>query len=183
MKKFIFLLGLMAFLFTACENEADKTLAQIKQLESKVYSVEDIEMQKENAEKLCDAYYKYYTLNKEDTANIKNLFNKAEIESNLNMDQQAVMTLDTILANYKNSKEIPKVMMFKAFIYDSKIKNYQKAQITYENILKYFPNTEYAVSAEASLNLLGKSDEELIKELKRLNKETEEKLKASSAEK
>jgi TolA-binding protein len=121
------------------------------------------------ANKLIDEYQKYFTEYKSDTLNINFLYNKAVTEFSINKFSEAVSTIDTLLFNYSSKHLRAESMMFKAFIYENRLKQYQKAEKTYQNIIRYFPGTEYAKSAEINLNNLGKTDEELLKELKAKN--------------
>lgn len=121
------------------------------------------------ANKLIDEYQKYFTQYKSDTTNINFLYNKAVTEFSINKFSEAVSTIDTLLFNYSSKHLRAESMMFKAFIYENRLKQYQKAEKTYQNIIRYFPGTEYAKSAEVNLNNLGKTDEELLKELKAKN--------------
>jgi len=118
---------------------------------------------------LINKYEAYFKEHKTDTININYLYNKAVTEFSINRFEDAISTIDTMLFNYNSKHLRAESMMFKAFIYENKLKNYHKAEKTYQNIIRYFPGTDFAKNAELSLNNLGKNEEELLKELKQKN--------------
>lgn len=162
---------------TIKDKQAEKVIVQevdsvqlekrekISSLHSEFLSTNDLV----TANKLIDEYQKYFSEYKSDTTNINFLYNKAVTEFSINRFSDAVSTIDTLLFNYSSKHLRAESMMFKAFIYENRLKQYQKAEKTYLNIIRYFPGTEYSKSAEVNLNNLGKTDEELLKELKAKN--------------
>ena len=59
----------------------------------------------------------------------------------------------------------PIALNLKAFTYDETLKEKIKAAQTYSELIQKYPNTKYAKDAEILLQLMNKSDEEIIKML------------------
>jgi TolA-binding protein len=96
----------------------------------------------------------------------KVLNNLASIFSNDLKDlNSAIIQYKRIINEYPNSKECPNSLFTLGFIYNNELKDYNQARIYYEQFLQKFPNHEAATSARFELENLGKSIEDIIKNL------------------
>jgi TolA-binding protein len=83
---------------------------------------------------------------------------------NLLDPNKAIQIFDRILNEYPKFQKIPHCLFLKGFIYENELKNLDKARQIYQEFLMKYPNHEFADDVQISLDNLGKSPEELIKE-------------------
>jgi TolA-binding protein len=88
--------------------------------------------------------------------------------------KQAIEFFERLRSEYPDYPRTADALFLEAFVYDDQVKDYAKAGELYRLFIEKYPNHPFAKDAEASLNMLGKSNEDLIKEF-------EENLKADSA--
>jgi TolA-binding protein len=62
-------------------------------------------------------------------------------------------------------------MFLKAFVYEDQLHDLNKAKKYYEEFLEKYPDSDFADDARISLQNLGKSPEELIKEFEEKQQE------------
>jgi len=77
---------------------------------------------------------------------------------------KAMELADRMLNEFPKSERIPETVFLKAFIYENQLSNLGLALKTYQDFLLRFPEHELADDAEAAINNLGKTPEELIRE-------------------
>lgn len=85
---------------------------------------------------------------------------------------QAQAMLNNCLNKYPQFRNKGAVLFLLAQLYDDSkmLNNEEKAREYYEQIIKEYPKTSYASDAAASIQNLGKTDEQLIQEFLKKNK-------------
>src|ERR1035438_129909 len=92
------------------------------------------------------------------------LFRAGRLASSLTYLMEAVNCYDKAYANYPTSKRAPFCLFMEGFIYENQLHGNEKAKKLYEEFMKKYPDHELAKDVKFSLDHIGKSDEELIKE-------------------
>jgi len=83
--------------------------------------------------------------------------------------QKAIELFDRLMVEYPDYEKVPECLFMKAFIYDNNLQEYDKAKEVYLEFLEKYPDDEFADDARASINNLGKSLEEIIREFEEKN--------------
>ena len=73
---------------------------------------------------------------------------------------------------YPDFKKASYCLFLQAFIYENQLHQLGEADQLYREVIKKFPNDKIAQDAQACINNLGKTDEELIKEFEAKNKKS-----------
>jgi outer membrane protein assembly factor BamD (BamD/ComL family) len=94
------------------------------------------------------------------------LIKTAQIAMAVNNANQAKVVLDRCISNYPKFKNKPAAMFMLAQLYDEQhlLNNEQEAKKIYEALIYEYPKSDWATNAKAAVKLLGKSDEQIIKE-------------------
>jgi len=117
----------------------------------------------EKAKELVNAYTDFAKKYPNDTNSVNFLFKAANI-SMISQPKLSVELFDQVIKDYPTFNKIAYCMFLKAFVYDDKLKNINKAREAYEVFLKKYPTNDFADDAKACLDNLGKTPEQLIHE-------------------
>lgn len=99
------------------------------------------------------------------------LFKAGEISSAIKQSNQAINFFKEVCAKFPEDKKAKHALFLQGFVYETQLKDYAKAKEAYEQVIAKYPNDKMADDAKASIQYLGKSDEELIREFEKKNKE------------
>lgn len=157
-------LYILLIMLAACSGGRQQLLDEIKEKEAIVTkSYEDV-IDKSTAESLRQDYLDFADDYPDDSLAPKFLHKAAELSLAIDMAKDAVSTLDTLISRYPDYKYLPDALFFKGFIQENHLKDMAAAKKTYEDFLKRFPNHELADQVAVTIENLGKSPEELVKE-------------------
>ena len=114
--------------------------------------------------------YAYYCPN--DSLTTVFLIKTAQIATSMNNVPQAKTALDKCITSYPKSKDITVAMFLLARLYDEQayLNNEEEARRLYQEIIDKYPKCAEAESAKGAIRFIGKSDEEMMKEIKKQNK-------------
>lgn len=174
MKKYIVLALFISIIFAACNNPTEQDLAieKIENLEEKVYGDTTMNLNPKDVTDLIVAYTNYVRKYPEDEMLCPNyLFKAGELSMNMNLSTQAISNFSKIQIKYPESDRYPYSIFLQAFIYDTQLKNYERAEEFYQHFINNFPDHELTDDAKASIENLGKSLDEIIKSFEQKNKE------------
>ena len=174
MKKITYLL-LIAILFsasflTSCRKEMKReaALKDLKTVESETLGKSTVDPQL--GRKLLERYEYFANTFPEDSANAINCLIKAgEVANSMQDGRAAEQLLISALQKYPNHEKTPKALFMLAFCYENTLAEQAKAGERYKEFLQKYPNDKLAASAQASLQNLGKTPEELVKEFEAKN--------------
>lgn len=93
----------------------------------------------------------------------------AQVARAIKQVPQAKVVLEKCINDYPQFKDRPAAIFLLAQLYDevTYLNNEQEAKRLYEQILNEYPKSDWAQSAQGALQFLGKSDAEILKELKK----------------
>jgi len=171
MKRITAIFLLIGIMFASCTSSKDKDLAKIKELEKTVLAKTTAPVNVDTAKQLVDAYIKYAKDFPKDTCSVNFLFKAANMSMNIGKGQLSVDLFDQIIKDYPEYSKVSDCMFLKAFVYDNTLKEYKKAKVAYEAFINKYPTHEFADDAQACLDNLGKTPEQLIKEFELKAKE------------
>ncbi len=134
------------------------------------------------ANKVIGAYEAYANAFKEDPKSADYLFKTADAYRSLKKYDEAIAIYDRIEAEHPTHEKMPQCYFLKGFVYENEMGDLPKAKASYEGFLAKYPDHELADDVQFSLNNLGRSPEEIIKEFERKRLENEAKMAVDTAE-
>ncbi len=162
-KVLIFTLMIGVIVMTSC-NSINSKKEQIEKLEKEIASSKMTKIDDIKADLLIKKYDEFAKEYPKDTLAPKYLFRKADLFIALNRGNLAINTLDQLIRDYPNFEKIPECFFLKAFIAENTLHHLSLADKYYKEFLKEFPTHKLAKDAEASIQNLGKTPEQLIAE-------------------
>ena len=105
----------------------------------------------------------YALIKPEDENSAKYLYMGAQIAQNIKMFIKTLELYDWIIVKYPDYSKSANSMFMKAFILDNELKRFDEAREVYNEFLTKYPKSDLADDVTASLEFLGKSDEEILK--------------------
>ena len=84
---------------------------------------------------------------------------------------QAINYFNTVYTKYPNFDKAPYCLFLQGFIYESQLNDTAKARQVYQQVIEKYPNERIAEDAKASIDNMGKTPEELIREFEKKNQE------------
>ena len=145
------------FMFSSCMNGKKSSYDKIKNLEKELMSNVAAPVDTVKAKNLVDAYMDYAQKYPEDSSAVIFLFKAANISMNISKAKLSIELFDRIMKDYPTFVKVADCMFLKAFVYDDKLKDYNKAKVAYQDFLNKYPTHPFAESAKASIQNLGKS--------------------------
>ena len=97
------------------------------------------------------------------------LLKAGQIATSINNLPQAQVCFEKCYMDFPNFKNRGAAMFLLAQLYDevSQLNNEDEARELYGKIINMFPNSEWAAQADAARGLIGKSDEQIVKEFEK----------------
>ncbi len=163
-------------IFGACTSvgggSKDTLTSAIKTAEDAMYGdKQNLEFDSNKAQNLVNAYSDYAAAFPQDTLTANYLFKSAEVLRSLRKFDDAVNIYQQIGKDYPNYEKAPHSLFLLGFSYENDMKRLKDAEQVYKQFLAKYPSHELADDVQFSLNNLGKSPEEIIKEFERRRKE------------
>ncbi len=177
----IIIVATLILIFYSCKNETKKIdiadskeslLNQVDSIEKLLFSYEAGSLaSNQAAAKIVKLYNQLATDFPDDPKAPEYLFKAGEVSMGINMDFDAIGYFQRIERDYPNFNKSPHALFLQAFIWDNKLNDDAKAEFIYKKFLEKYPQHEMAKDAQFSLENLGKSDDELIKEFEQKQKQ------------
>ena len=168
MKNYLFIA--IALFFVACSNKENEKIVKIQELEKTVFNDKTQTYDKEKSKELITLYVEYAKENPKDTLAPKYLFHAGELAMSLSFGNEAIQYFNGVNVDFPNYEKAPTALFLEAFVYETQIFDTQKAGEIYKQFVAKYPKHELADDAQASINNLGKTPEELVKEFEAQNK-------------
>lgn len=144
----------------------DNLNKEIKKREEALNS-DTTNMDKRKAAILMEAYATYAERfpNYEEAAD--RLFKAGELAMGLNHSVEAIKYFDEVYNKFDQYEKRPYALFMKAFVLENQVHQYDQAEEIYKEFIQLYPNHEMADDAQYSIDNMGKSPEELIKQFER----------------
>jgi len=159
----LLLLVLVAFI-ASCGPSRDQDAATIQNAEDTLFSSKEGFIDKTKALELVNLYVNYTDNYPDDSMAVEYLFKGAEFCLNLGEGQRAIALYDRVILEYPDFRKVPECFFLKGYVYENYLGDLENAKAIYIDFIKKYPDNEFADDAAISIQNLGKSPEELIKQ-------------------
>ena len=166
----ILFLLFVSFSLFSCSSSRDQMSGKITKMESGLNTVAKVDSASVSA--LISAYQNFATKYPADSLAPEYLFRAAGLANGFNRGTQAIDLYETIIHTYPGYERIPECYFMEAFAYENVQGNIGKASEYYNKFLDIYPNHQLADDARAALRLLGKTPDEIVGELEKMNADT-----------
>lgn len=185
-KKYFSILMMLAIsgtMLSSCSNKDNKndestgkvTLASGKEkyqhmidsIETKMQATRNMPLDQGTAMFAMRCYDEYASYFPDEAKSPEYLFKAGELANSLQLSQPALTYLSRVMKKYPNYKNAPYALFMQGMIYDDQLKDTANARKIYKEVIAKYPESQLAKDAEASINNLGKSVEELVREFEK----------------
>ncbi|PLW91763.1 MAG: hypothetical protein C0592_14245 [Marinilabiliales bacterium] len=154
----------IAVFVAACSNAKEQLIDDIKAKEQIVSESIGDQFDKSTAESLRQDYLQFANEYPDDSLAPVFMHKASELAINLNMPQEAVSTIDSLIIKFPDYQFLPDAWFFKGFIQETYLNDEAGALKTYETFIEKFPKHEMVPQVQFSIENMGVSEEELIKQ-------------------
>ncbi len=155
---------LLVIFLWGCSPSRDKTIDEIKSLEKRLFSPQVTSFDKKKADSLIGLYENFARRFPDDSLAAGYVFKAASIAMNSGDGNKALVLYDQIIEKYPQYKKAPLCVFFKGFVYENLLNDLPKAKEQYTLFISTYPDNEFVPSAQASIQNLGKTPEQLVME-------------------
>ena len=169
----IIILGLVYLIaFSGCNSISpkEKDLEAIKKLEEQVFSNKISKLDPKLGNELMGLYDDFSSKYVQDSLAPKYLFKAGEVAMSLNLGNKAISYFTKLQQQFPENRKAPHSLFLQAFIFETQMNNLPAAKQKYTEFIDKYPKHELVKDAIASIDLLGKTPEEIIKNFEEKNK-------------
>lgn len=180
-KKYLLLIFSILLIFNSCKNKAKNTEQRNKLFEQikKAKETFDNGLKKgtilyANGRELSTLYDNFITKFPKDTLTPKILYQQGKLYfMYLGNFRLAITYFDMLYEKFPKNKYAPEALFAIATIYGDFLKNNDKAKEYFELVINKYPGSKYAEDSKVLLRNLGKSNEDLLKDILKQKNEKE----------
>ena len=163
----LMLVAVLAFGMLACGGKK-VTEDDLKKAEAALFN-DDMTANPEAAPIAVKTFCNFAKQNPDDPSAPDWLFKALEISVGQKDATKAEEICQLLMDKYPTYEKTPFGMfMMASMVYEDQLKDLDKARTMYERILADYPGSEIAPSAEASLNFMGMSPEEIVRQFEKM---------------
>jgi tetratricopeptide (TPR) repeat protein len=164
MKNFAIIV-LMLSLLPACNPNKSWKRRLIENKDAKLTAVSRTgKMDTTEIKDLVHDYEAYAEAYPDDTAGARFLFKAAEFYRYMRKPDKAIETYRRVYNNYPSFETRPYALFLQGFIFENELGKIDSARAIYKSFLTNYPNDPLSKDVRITLDNLGKSPEQLIKE-------------------
>lgn len=171
--KYNYLVFILLFFALACKQQ--KTPEEVMQFEiakmEENLSQNAMSLNEANGFEMLKKYDLYVQKFPQDTLVPALLFKSGELAMTIKATNKALFYFNKLQNNFPDYKNTPYSVFLQAFLYESQMNDTAKAREYYNLFISKYPNHSLVKDAKASINMLGKDLNEIIKEFEAKNKE------------
>lgn len=160
----VFILSLLVLALASCQPSREKQEKKITAMENRLFSPTSTGFDKASADSLMRLYAEFIEKFPKDSLTPKYLFKAAGIAMNMGEGETAIKYFDKLYTEYPGDPKAPFCLFFKGYVQENVLHDYGLARGSYEMFLKKYPTNEFADDAQAAIENLGKSPEQMVKE-------------------
>ena len=142
----------------------------ITKLEKSLYE-DTVAMDREKATELMEAYAMFASKHADHENSPEYIFKAGELAMGLNQTLNAIKYFSISYGRYPNFEKRPYALFLKAFVLENQAKDLEQATQTYETFIEEFPDHVMVDDAKYSIQNMGKTPEELIREFEAKQKQ------------
>lgn len=163
------ILVLVSILILACSNkpEQKELKGKIDLLEKELNKTAMQGLNPKKATDMLDAYLAFVKNYPEMPECAEYLFKAAEVSSALKKTDEAIGYYEKIGREYPQYKKLPECLFLQGFLYETQLNRIESARQKYTEFIKKYPNHTLAKDAQASIDNLGKTPDQIIKEFEK----------------
>lgn len=150
-------------LITSCTSEQQKLEQAIDAKEKELYGDSTMSVDFSKAKDMIALYADFVKKYPDDIKAEDYLFKAGEVSMGVMQSNVAIKYFEQYYEKYPKGEKAPYSLFMQAFIYETQVKNIEKAKWYYEKFIHDFPTHKLAQDAKYSIANLGKSEEELIR--------------------
>lgn len=158
---------------SAQDTGRQASINTIKALEAKMKASPNLDITSANL--AITDYSKFASAFPNDSLAPGFLYKAGNLARSLGQFKRAIGFYDNLSLKYPTFKRLSDCIFVEAFTYDNDLKDTANAHAKYLEVINKFPNDSLASQAKAAISILGKSDEELMKEFDKKNKKESKK--------
>ncbi|MFH1296450.1 MAG: tetratricopeptide repeat protein [Bacteroidota bacterium] len=164
MKKlaYLVLIGL-AGLITACGPSKSQRENQISTLEERMFTSENGFI-RAGADSLVLLYTDFAAAWPNDSLAPVYLFKAASMTMNLQDGPGSIALFEQIRESYPNFEKAPLCLFFTGYVQENVMRDIDKAREAYQLFIESYPDHDFVDDAQASIDNLGKTPEQMIRE-------------------
>jgi len=151
----------------AAKASTDPLMLEIRAMEARTRK--DSVLDRAAGLRLLRAYQDYYNKHPQDTAALNYVFEAGRVAVALEKYEKAIELFANFHDGSANRPRRAEAAYLVAFIYDTHLHLPSKATTQYNKVIELYPESPWASQSRQALNLVGKSDEELLQFLKEKN--------------
>ncbi|MBN1197985.1 MAG: tetratricopeptide repeat protein [Bacteroidales bacterium] len=159
---YLFFLGVI-FLVSACGISKEKSEQRIVSMEERLFNSET-GFSQAGADSLIQLYRDFAATYPNDSLSPVYLFKAASITMNLQDGSGAMALFDQIRESYPDFERVPLCLFFKGYIQENLMGDIDQARETYQLFIDTYPDHDFVDDAQASIDNLGKTPEQMIRE-------------------
>ena len=154
-------------MLTSCQTDKKQQLSeQINSLEKTLFENKKGVIDKKEAANMIYTYLQFVDTYPKDSESPKYLFKAADVSINTFHSAESINLFDRIIKDYPEYEKVPQALFLKAFTYENYLTEVDSARKYYELFLEEYPNHVFSNDAQISLQNLGKTPEEIIREFR-----------------
>ena len=151
----------------ATASVSDPLMLEIRSMEAN--TKQDTVLNREAGLKLLRAYQDYYNKHPNDTTALNYIFEAGRVAVALGKYEKAIELLANFHDGSANPRRRAEAAYLVAIVYDTHLHLPAKATTQYNKVMELYPDSPWAAQSRQALQLVGKSDEELLQFLKEKN--------------
>jgi len=155
---------LIGVFLAGCTQSREKMVKEITEKEKALFTADNPIPDKTKVTEMVALYMKFSDKHPKDSLAPEYIYRAANLQMSVGQNEEAIATLEIIMKDYEVYAKLPEVYFLKAFIYDNNLKNINKARTAYTDFLQKFPKHDLADDAMISIDNLGKTPEQIVKE-------------------
>jgi TolA-binding protein len=145
----------------------EKYKYMIDSIEAKMQATRNMPLDQGTAMFAMRTYDEFASYFPDETKSPEYLFKAGEIANSLQLSQPALSYLGRVMSKYPTCKNAPYALFMQGMIYDDQLRDTANARKIYKQVIQKYPESQLAKDAQASINNLGKSVEELVREFEK----------------
>ena len=171
MNKNIFIsIVLLSAILSGCKPSRDKSATDIQKIEASLYSEQTLTYNKVRGDSLLQMYEDFIARFPSDTMAPFYLFRAANLKMTEGDGNRSLSLLDQFMQKFPDHQKAPVCLFFKAFVYENLLRNLALAKETYLLYIEKYPNGEFVKDAQMSVQNLGKTPDQMIKEFEAMQR-------------
>lgn len=157
---------IITLLFTvACSPSAEERKNEISKTEKELKNLDGTTPDSASVAKAIAQYTDFVNSFPDDSLSPVFLFRGANLAAQKGDLPLAIKLLDQLHLDYPKHVDAPKALFLKGFVSETQMGDFKTAEACYREFLTTYPNHELAGDVSFSLDNLGKTPEQLLKEI------------------